>query len=427
MNRILTATVAFILFALTANGADPTATKYSWDDCQGTNKPYPEPTTSFVLPDSLTPVMINHVGHHGSRYPSNARAASELRKVLADIDEAVGLTPAGKELLSLTDKVIETCSGHWGSLSSRGMAEQRGIASRMVKNWRPLFSSGRINAQSSYSPRSIMSMYEFVHQLSRMDNNINVTTTSGRNTSPLLRFFDDSSLYHSFLESEELTGMQSKFTDDVITTAPLLRLAAGKIDELLDKEQQKSTVLNLFSVLTSLQAFGMNCNPATFLTPEEQNALWSIENMEKYLRWSDSVLSAVPADIAAALLDNLVQSFDAYLADATSTAPIQLRFGHAETIMPLASLLRLPGCYYLTNYFDTVGLNWKDFYVAPMSANIQMVMLKAKKSGNLYLLTELNEEPVSLIPGNKGMLIPWPQAREYLLKCLPFDYGVTAQ
>ena len=86
--------------------------------------------------------------------------------------------------------------------------------------------------------------------------------------------------------------------------------------------------------------------------------------------------------------------------------------------------MHIEGCYYLTNYFETVGLHWRDFYVAPMAANLQLILLRAK-SGELYLLTRLNEQSVSLIPNTTTAIVPWAKAREYLLKCLPFDYGVS--
>ena len=87
--------------------------------------------------------------------------------------------------------------------------------------------------------------------------------------------------------------------------------------------------------------------------------------------------------------------------------------------MPLASLLRLPGCYYMTNYFDTVAQHWKDFYVVPMAANVQFIVFKAAKSGRYYVRTDLNEQPVTLLPNDKRIYVPWTEARNYMMRCLP--------
>lgn len=86
--------------------------------------------------------------------------------------------------------------------------------------------------------------------------------------------------------------------------------------------------------------------------------------------------------------------------------------------MPLLALMRLQGCYYVTNYFDTVGLHWRDFHVVPMASNIQFTLLRST-SGTLYLRVDLNETPVPLIPGRSEIYTPWTQAMDYLTRCLP--------
>ena len=97
---------------------------------------------------------------------------------------------------------------------------------------------------------------------------------------------------------------------------------------------------------------------------------------------------------------------------------VMLRFGHAETMMPLLALMRLQGCYYMTNYFDTVGLHWHDFHVVPMASNIQMILLRSD-SGRLYVRVDLNEVPTPLIPGKSTIYTPWDTAKDYMIRCLP--------
>ncbi|MDE6377618.1 MAG: hypothetical protein K2K72_02625, partial [Duncaniella sp.] len=66
--------------ALSCRAADPTATTYTYAQCQGSAMPYPVSgaTTQRTLPDSLTPVFVNHVGRHGARFLSSAKAVNEL-------------------------------------------------------------------------------------------------------------------------------------------------------------------------------------------------------------------------------------------------------------------------------------------------------------------------------------------------------------
>ena len=84
-----------------------------------------------------------------------------------------------------------------------------------------------------------------------------------------------------------------------------------------------------------------------------------------------------------------------------------------------AGLLRLPGCYYLTNYFDTVAENWRDFDVVPMASNVQFIVFKSKNTGHYYIRIELNEKPVALRQGDPETIFPWGEVRRYLTNCIP--------
>ena len=119
---------------------------------------------------------------------------------------------------------------------------------------------------------------------------------------------------------------------------------------------------------------------------------------------------------------NLINTTDE-VAERRSDARVQLRFGHAETLMPLLSLMHLPGCYYMTNYFDTVESHWRNFHVVPMASNLQMILFRAK-SGRLYVRIDLNEVPVTLIPGNDSIYLPWTRAKQYLMRCLPLHMQI---
>ena len=63
--------------------SDPMSTNYSALQCCGTMMPYPAVAAAGnSTPDSLTAVMINHVGRHGSRYAASATHCTTLREAL---------------------------------------------------------------------------------------------------------------------------------------------------------------------------------------------------------------------------------------------------------------------------------------------------------------------------------------------------------
>ena len=409
-----------LLIAITAFAADPTATKFSADDCQGSLKPYTAPEKEYAYPDSLAPVFINHVGRHGSRFPASATHCKQFREALENAESQGTLTNRGAELLEMLEEVMEVADGQWGALDDLGVEEQRGIAARMYSRYPSLFKEKRVEAISSYSPRCVMSMYSFTHQLTRMNNTIELTTASGRGKSILMRPFDVEMSYKDFIDLGQWKEPYQQQVDRVVPTSALARVLGENFD-YGDIDTKELAIVEYY-VIAGMSAMQVQCDASRYFTNEEYNALWSCFNLRQYLQRTSSTLSSVPADIASPLLCDIIESTDSVVARKGNTlVSAKLRFGHAETLMPLLSLMRLNGCYYKTNYFDTVAKNWQDFNVVPMSANLQLILFKNAK-GNFYLRIDRNEQPVAFIPGSTEIYVPWEKAREYLSNCVPMYY-----
>lgn len=406
----------FIGITFNVSALDPTATDYSFAECQGSAIPYPDRTVrDLAYPDSLKPVYLNHVGRHGARFLSSSKYTTSLLRTLHKADSLKTITPMGRELIKICDLVVARTAGRWGALDSLGMAEQRAIASRAFMAYRPLFDNTKINAISSYVPRCIMSMDEFTHQLTRLNNKVEIYMSSGRQNSPLVRPWQDDEAYKEFIAGEEWHKVYEDYLNKQIPVSVAER-ALGKNypffgDEARDVSQ------SIYKVLAGCAAMALQIDLQKYFTKAEINALWSVENLHHYLTHSASTLSTTAPDLATNLLSELISTIDEAIAGKNPYS-VMLRFGHAETMMPLLALMHLPGCYYMTNYFDTVGLHWRDFYVVPMASNLQMILFQSG-NGKYYLRVDLNEKPISLIPGQETIYIPWQQAREYLNRCLP--------
>ncbi|MDE6265819.1 MAG: hypothetical protein K2M07_00515 [Muribaculaceae bacterium] len=420
MTRFLTIlTLAFVSVSLMW-GADPTATRYSDVQCEGSLTPYPIPETLIEYPDTLTPVYMNHVGRHGARYPASAAHTVALKKMLMKADSLGTITKQGRALMAIVDQVMERSHNQWGALDSLGIAEQRGIASRMLQNFPMLFMNGRVNAISSYSPRCMMSMFSFVHQLDRLNNKVEIFTSTGRQNSDLMRPFDVDQDYIDFRSSGRWEVPYYNFMEHTVPLTALKRVLGNEFPLPESKREAKEMALIEYYVIAGLSAMMMDVDAGVFFTTEEYNALWSTFNLRQYLQRTASTVSTVPADIASPLILNLVSTTDDFIAGKNKFT-VDLRFGHAETLMPLVSLMHLPGCYYMTNYFDTVALHWCDFNVVPMAANLQMILFKSA-TDKYYVGCYLNEQPITLIPNNSAQFVPWSDARDYLLRCVPMYY-----
>lgn len=411
--------LSFFLFGfISASAAKPGATEYTALQCEGSLTPYPANVSVTAYPDTLLPKYISHVGRHGSRYPASATHSLKLKEALENADQIGTITPLGKELLSLTNNVIAVSTNRWGALDSLGQAEQRAIASRMFSGFKPVFADGAsINALSSYSPRSMMSMYSFVHQLDRLNNKLEFSTTTGRNNSYLMRPFDTNTDYIDFTKEAPWKSVYDEYFDEFCPLSAITRVL-GRDYPFGDTKDARDLAIIEYYVIAGLQAMELPSQMSKYFTDDEMNALWSCFNLRQYLQRTSTTISSVPADIAAALVLDIIERADQAV-EGRNPASADLRFGHAETVMPLVSLLRLPGCYYLTNYFDTVSQHWMDFNVVPMAANVQFILFQNTSNGRWYVRVDLNEKPVTLIPNDDRIYLPWTVARRYMMDCIP--------
>ena len=407
--------------ALSTNALDPTATDYTFIECQGSAIPYPDRTVDgLAYPDSLKPVYLNHVGRHGARFLSSSKYTTSLLRSLHKADSLRTITPMGRELINICNLVVERTAGRWGALDSLGMAEQRAIASRAFMAFRPLFDNTKINAISSYVPRCVMSMDEFTHQLTRLNNKVEIYMSSGRQNSPLVRPWQDDEAYKEYMAGEAWHKVYDDYFSQQVPPS-LAERTLGK-SYPFDGDEAKDVSMAIYKVLAGCSAMSIELDLQKYFTKAEINALWSVENLHHYLTHSASTLSNAAPELASRLLAELISTVDDYI-DGKNQYSVMLRFGHAETMMPLLALIHIPGCYYMTNYFDTVGLHWRDFYVVPMASNLQMIVFRAE-SGKYYVRVDLNEVPVPLIPGRSDIYIPWSTTREYLNRCLPLSMQI---
>ncbi len=416
--KYISAILAAMSIAVGSHASDTGATAYDMTQCEGSLTPYPA-RSPIEYPDSLIPVFINHVGRHGARYPASSANCLTLQRILSRADSLGTITPLGRRLAALNNEVIELSNGRWGALDSVGIREQQDIATRMFYNYTEIFSNkGTVKALSSYSPRAMMSMYAFTHQLDRLNNRNEFRTSTGRNNSYLMRPFDTDSSYLEFRRKKAWQPAYDQYFNSVCPTGAIER-AVGKNYPFASAAEKRDAAIVEYYVVAGLSAMGLPSRMSEFFNMEEANALWSCFNLRQYLVRTASTVSSVPADIASALVLDIVSTTDAFIDGSEEPVCAVLRFGHAETLMPLLSLLHIPGCYYLTNYFDTVAAHWRDFEVVPMASNIQFILFKAKNTGRYYTRVDLNEVPVKLRKGDDAIYYPWGELRRYLTNCVP--------
>lgn len=418
--RLQFLSIALLMAFSHISGVNPA--DYSWEDLAGSSIPYQADRKPTDIPDSLEIVMINHVGRHGARYPTGPMAADVVRKLLLKAYDAGTLTEPGRRLMDVADMVAEAGAGRWGRLDSLGIAEQREIAARMFVSFPQLFGAGaRVDAVASFKPRCVMSMFAFLHQLTLLNQGgLVINSSSGTAVSDtLLRFFDTDKLYRQLIMSDTIDNIVADYERTTIPDAMVVRVLSRLAGPTLpdDSLERRNVASAVYSLLSGCGAMEMDIDPADWMKHDEYERFWAVKNLRQYLRYSANTVSALSAAQAAPLLEELVRSTDSFL-HGDGSAPVKLRFGHAETLMPLMSLMRVRGAYYLTRQLETVASRWRDFYLVPMAANLRLTIFRGP-SGRHYVRLDINERPVPILPSSEQIYTPWDEARVFFIQCLP--------
>ncbi|MDE5997467.1 MAG: histidine phosphatase family protein [Muribaculaceae bacterium] len=378
-----------------------------------------------IWPDSLTPVYVARVARHGARYISSPKKLDKLQEAIAKASAAATLTTEGKKFNVLLKSVENNTGDQWGRLSEVGCQEEVSLAKDLYSLLPDLMKKARVNAISTYVPRVVMTMYQFNHELTALSGNISITASEGKQYSYLLRCFTADSLYSSYRDEGDWKKVSDKLMDSIVSPEPAKRIL-GDLPGFDDHKYKKLT-LEMYDVLQSLTAFGMPAPTDEFMSEYDYHACWEVDNLEHYLRNTDTPLSSLAGKASSPLLARIIADADASLnarlvdmsikradmnqSEAPENYDANFYFGHAETLMPLLSLMRVEGCYDDSSDFATLSSRWKDYEIVPLGANLDIIFLQSP-SQHTYVALRHNGRFVAPIPGS--MIVPWPDYKTYL-------------
>lgn len=382
----------------------------------GTMMPYDFSRTDSVVPwdSAFRPVFISYVARHGARFLSSEKKVGDIESVLTKARADGLLTAKGESFLRLLGKVREVTDGRWGALDATGIMEEARLGDEMAATCPSLLEKGKVRAMATYVPRVVMTMYEVCHSLARHSSHLEISTSEGRQFDSMLRFFHTDANYEAYIDSGPWRFAFDKFERDVTPIAP----AASMIKGVTDSRRLQKLTSDAYSVLQSLRAAGIEADPSVWFTQEEYEKCWEVANLRHYYQRSPSSFSAIPAYAAAPLLKDIVLSIDSVFerrkelrmaetigqpVDTVGDLRAELRFGHAETVLPLFAAMKLPGCSApLCDPADVADV-WKDWEIAPLGANLMIVCLE-KHGGRPYVSLRLNGRWIEM-EGSK--VIPW--------------------
>lgn len=374
-------------------------------------EPGQNPRTYHQPPAGFTPVFTQNVSRHGSRAATDSEDG-DLVLALWDKAEREGqLTERGREFGPTVRSLMAAMSGvGHGDLSGRGKREIQDTAVRMERRLPGLFArigkdQERIDVVSSGQGRAVDSGNLYAGALADADPALKPLIGPTRTDVDRLYFHKAAggAAYRDYIDNDQRLADTLTSIKDQPTTHRAARDVLGKlfrgdfVDRLADQDRvdAATAVYNLYAIAPAMSdesPGGRGWGMERFLSP--RNASWfgylsdAEDFYEKGPGFADSDITYRMADV---LLDDFFEKAEAKR-DGTGDLGAELRFTHAEEIIPLAALMGLPastegateGQPY--TYADNP---WRGASVASLGSNIQWDMFR---KGDTYLVRMLYNE-----------------------------------
>lgn len=376
----------------------------------GTETPYVyEPTTYTSPPEGYTPFFINHLGRHGGRYLASPNHLKHFYDTLLDADTKSGLTAEGQQLRKQIQLLMEVEDGKYGMLTPLGKEMEAGIAKRMYEAFPEVFGR-KVEAVSTYVDRAKESMQTFLETLADYTSPRQFHASVNGKVDPVLRFFDLNEAYEKYKKQgkwqEEVAYFEKRKNDARSVLMPFFTQAY-----LEGLENIQALATDLYTFYTNEANIEVPVGLETYFTEDQLLYFWENANLRHYLEQGPSNKGQhLPTDIAFALLGDFLVTTENAIASGDQSA--YLRFAHAETIIPFASILKLKDFSKQTDDLNEVAAIWQGQKVAPMAANIWWVLYKHETTGNVLVKMLYNEKEIAFpFASPYGMYARWEDVR----------------
>lgn len=359
---------------------------------------YPEPTIKQTpAPKGYKAFYISHYGRHGSRYMLSDEDYRRPLNILRQADQMNALTAKGKDVLKRMEEVWLEAEYHGDELSPLGKRQHRGIAERMYRSFPELFTGkGRVTARSTTSMRVALSMVAFCERLKELNPKLNLDWETSRAN---MRYLNSHTKRYDDLKKDPNGWIKdhnrfcargidaNRFCNELIADTAFYRKARVFPNMLMNQ---------LFDVAIDLQDMETEVSMFDLFTPEELYECWRNGNSWFYHCDANSPYNKNTAmESTVPLLENIIKSAEDAI-DGNGDA-VTLRFGHDGNIIPLAAIMGLKDCTSYEEDVFKIDENWRNYHVSPMGANIQMILYRNGKHGDV-IVKFLHNEVETTIP-----------------------------
>ena len=405
-NRIITLT-AGLLAVLCANAQNYNALDEVKNDrikASGMEAPYTLRENALTAtPEGYAPFYVSHYGRHGSRYASSSDTYKTIRKALREAHKKDNLTELGESFYERYEAFYKIPLTNTGDLVPLGCQQHAAIASYIYDAFPEVFKgSCKVVARASTSQRCIVSMAAFCTSLQKKNPEIEINLSSNHMgmcdivpasaPSDFRKKFEGWGKDRKDLESTESFSRRTVDYDAVLGRIfkdySFLKELEGGEKEMIDE---------LYEFLGNYQNYEDVSLFEDIVVPEQYCAMWEAANYGSFMADYDARFRMIP------LLADIVSKGDAAIEGEGPAA--DLRFGHDYILEAFNCLLNINGCGTIPETADEVKY-WFQSYNIPMAANIQFVLYKPEKSGEILFKLLWNGAEATL-PGIKPVSGPY--------------------
>lgn len=380
----------------------------------GTKAPYEprqNPRTYQKAPAGFAPVFTENVSRHGSRAATDGDDGDLVLALVEKAEAANGLTAKGRAFGPKVRALQAAMSGvGYGDLSGRGEQELRDTATRLARRLPGLFATiaktgERIDVVSSGQGRAVDSANIYAGTLAEQDPELKPLIGPTRTDVDLLYFHKAAGgkAYRDYLANDQRLATTLKTITDQPRThsaarSVLLKLFRPDFVAALsadDRVAAAQAVYNLYAIAPAMREEspgGRSWGLEKFISARDADWFGYLSDAEDFYEKGPGFAdSDITYKMAGVLLDDFFKQVEAKRAG-TSDLGAELRFTHAEEIIPLAALMGLPGSTRgatTTRPYTYATNPWRGASVAPLGSNIQWDVYR---KGDTYLVRMLYNE-----------------------------------
>lgn len=390
------------------------------------------------------PIHLNFVIRHGTRYPTTkdiTRIASTHAKLR---DATAGVSADESDDLDEDRSWIKKWKNPYrseeaGWLAPVGVNELISIGNRLRHRFghrfAPFFDASRFEFEHTWKPRTQQSAsaFAFGFFLNELQPVFMHVDAIGEDHE--LRFFDNCPAYDHHIDQNTTATLQhARYRHSAQMQANLRKFRALATNAALTQKDLEAAYAGCAFDVAVWDVFDEWCS---LFDAEMLHSMDYFHDLKHFYKKSHG--NALAFEIAAPLLQDMFRSMEARI-DGTNTLEGHFRFAHAETILPLASLLNLS--YFDRHASDSEGhflsgtplelaktRKFKASTLAPFAANIGFALYECggiHDEKSYRVATLLNEQQITLRECDDEPLCAFDQMKKIFRRWI-HEYDFHAQ